>query len=191
MTMPNMPELATERLRLRPFARQDAPVVAELVGAWEIAAMTTSIPHPYDRSMAEEWIGTHQGSFDAGEAVTFAIVRIEDRQLVGAVGIDVHKEQRSAEIGYWIGTPFWNRGYATEAAQAVIAYGFDGLALNRIQARHMTKNPASGRVMEKAGMTFEGVLRQSLYRWDAFEDAAMYSILREEYQAQEEGPGAN
>jgi ribosomal-protein-alanine N-acetyltransferase len=188
--MPNMPKLSTQRLRLRPFSLQDAPVVAELCGAWEIAATTGTIPHPYDQSMAEEWIGTHQPRFDAGEAVSFAIARLEDRQLVGAIGIHINKNHRSAEIGYWIGTPFWNHGYATEAARAVIAYGFDELALNRIQARHMTKNLASGRVMEKAGMTFEGTLRQSLYRWDAFQDAAMYSILREEYQAREEETGA-
>ena len=89
-------------------------------------------------------------------------------------------EEKMAEIGYWIGKPYWSQGYCTEAAREVVRYGFEVLNLNRIQARHMTKNPASGRVMEKVGMKYEGRLRQSLLRWDQFEDVAIYSILRDE-----------
>ena len=74
-----------------------------------------------------------------------------------------------------------NQGYATEAAQAVLEYGFRKLGLHRVQARHFTKNPASGRVMQKIGMTYEGTLRQSIYRFGRFEDAALYSILRHEF----------
>lgn len=181
--MAKFPGLRTTRLRLRAFTLHDAPVVAELCGEWEIARTTVNIPHPYDQPMAEEWIGGHQKTFKNGDAVTFAIIQEEGGQLVGAIGIHVNKTNRMGEIGYWIGQPYWNRGYATEATKAVVSYGFDQLGLNRIHARHMTKNPASGRVMEKAGMKLEGVLRQSIYRWDTFEDAAIYSILREEYEA--------
>jgi [ribosomal protein S5]-alanine N-acetyltransferase len=182
LDMTEYPELVTARLRLRAFTMQDAPIVAQLCGEWEIAEKTANIPHPYDVSMAEEWIGSHPKAFVDGEAMTFAIIVTEHDLLVGAIGLHLSSVNRYAEVGYWIGKSFWNHGYATEATVAVIAYGFEKLGLNRIQARHMTKNPPSGRVMQKAGMKFEGILRQSIYRWEQFEDAAMYSILYEEYK---------
>lgn len=183
--MTQIPELRTERLKLRGFTLQDAPAVTELCSEWDIAATVASIPHPYEQSMAEEWIGTHQEAFQQGKAVAFAVTTIDEERLVGAIDIHINATHHLGEVGYWIGKPFWNRGYATEALKAVIGYAFKTLHLNRVQARHMTKNPASGRVMEKAGMQNEGVLRQSLYRWESFEDAAMYSILREGYEARE------
>ncbi|MFN2148376.1 MAG: GNAT family N-acetyltransferase [Anaerolineales bacterium] len=176
-------DLFTKRLHLRPFTLKDAPDVARYCGDWDIARMTANIPHPYDESMAREWISGHQQAFDEGESVTFAITLRESGELVGAIGIHVDKTNRAAEFGYWIGKPFWNQGYATEASKAVIAFGFKKLGLNRIYARHMTKNPASGRVMQKAGMRFEGVLRESLYRFESFNDAAIYSILASEYRS--------
>jgi RimJ/RimL family protein N-acetyltransferase len=176
------PKLETDRLDLRRFLPEDVADVARLCGEWEIAETTLNIPHPYELPMAEEWIGSHQKAFDDGEAVNFAISEKETGKLLGAISIHIQKGNRLAEIGYWIGKPYWNRGFATEATKAVIDYGFEQLELNRIQARHMTKNPASGRVMEKAGMKPEGIMRQSIFRWGVFEDAAIYSILREEYE---------
>ncbi|MBE0411270.1 MAG: GNAT family N-acetyltransferase [Anaerolineales bacterium] len=179
--MPQIPTLTTERLILRPFTLQDAPAVKDLAGEYEIAATTANIPHPYEDGMAEEWINTHQDAFDKGEGVTFAIVRKADKQLIGAIGVHIYTINQLAEMGYWVGKPYWKQGYCTEAAREVIRYSFEQLGLNRVQARHMTKNPASGRVMQKVGMQYEGTLRQSLLRWETFEDAAMYSILRDEY----------
>lgn len=175
-----IPTLATARLILRPFMLEDAPTVRALAGEREIAEMTT-IPHPYEEGMAEEWIGTHQRAFEGGELVTWAITRREDGALLGAMSLSLNKANRYAELGYWVGKPYWGRGYCTEAAQEALRYAFEVLGVNRVQARHMTKNPASGRVMQKIGMTYEGTLRQSVYRWEKFEDMAMYAILREEY----------
>lgn len=176
-----IPTIKDGRLLLRPFSSEDAPKVAEYCSAWELADTTANIPHPYDQSMAEEWIGTHQSAFDKGEGITFAITLAETGALVGAIGLSIHEANRLAEVGYWVGKPHWSKGYATKATELIIAYAFEELDLNRVQARHMMRNPASGRVMEKAGMKLEGILRQSIYRWESFEDMAMYSILREEY----------
>lgn len=181
MAMKESPVLATERLELRAFTQSDASVVAELCSAWEIAETTASIPHPYEQEMAEAWIQSHRASFKQGDSVAFAITRVHDARLVGAVDIHINKTNRMGEIGYWIGVPYWNRGYATEAVRAVIDYGFNYMGLNRIHARHMTKNPASGRVLQKVGMRFEGILRQSIFRWESFEDGAVYAIPREEH----------
>jgi RimJ/RimL family protein N-acetyltransferase len=179
--MDQMPSLGTARLTLRPFTLDDAPVVRELAGAWEIAETTATIPHPYEEGMAEAWISTHQAAFERGEAVTFAVVRRMDDLLVGAIGLEISPTHSMAELGYWIGKPYWNHGYGTEAARVVLGYAFEVLDLNRVHARHMTKNPASGRVMQKVGMAYEGTSRQSIFRWGQFEDAANYAILRDEY----------
>lgn len=176
-----IPSFTSERLKLRPFSLRDAPRVRQLAGAWEIAQTTANIPHPYEEGMAEEWITTHAAAFEENKAVTFAIELRLDEALIGAISLMLHPSHDWAEMGYWIGKPYWNLGYCTEAAREVVRYGFEDLDLNRIQARHMSKNPASGRVMQKLGMQLEGTLRQSLKRFGELEDAVMYSILREEY----------
>jgi RimJ/RimL family protein N-acetyltransferase len=181
--MPLIPTLTTLRLILRPFTLDDAPAVTELAGDFAIADTTATIPHPYEETMAVDWIRTHPGAFEHGASLTLAITLKADGGLVGAIGLhNIDRTHRLAEMGYWVGKPYWNQGYCTEAARAVIHYGFEALELNRIQARHLTRNPASGRVMQKAGMQFEGILRQSTYRWGIFEDTAMYAILREEME---------
>ncbi len=158
-------------------------MVKELAGAWEVADTTAHIPHPYEDGAAEMWISSHQKEFDDGDGVTLAITRSADHELLGAISLSIHQTYQLAEMGYWIGKPYWQQGYCTEAARAMLGYAFETLGLNRVQAHHLTRNPASGRVMQKIGMTFEGVLRQAIYRWDRFDDLAVYSILRSEHTA--------
>ena len=163
---------------LRPFTEADAPMVQMLAGDRAIADTTLAIPHPYEDGMAKDWIATHQAKFEAGELVNFAITLRGDGELVGAIGLAVNQRFDSAALGYWVGVPFWNLGYCTEAAVAVINFGFEELGLNRIHAPHLKRNPASGRVMEKAGMSREGVARQSVKKWGRYEDLVLYGILR-------------
>jgi RimJ/RimL family protein N-acetyltransferase len=155
-------------------------VVQRLAGAREIADTTETIPHPYLDGMAESWIRTHQEHWQQQERVTFGITSDADG-VIGAISLHLTQAHRRAELGYWVGRPFWNRGYATEAARAVIAFGFETLALNRIHAVHLTRNPTSGRVMVKAGMRFEGTLRQHVIKWDRAEDLDEYAILRADW----------
>ena len=179
------PTIETTRLILRPFELSDAAVVQQLAGEREIADTTLTIPHPYEDGMAESWIETHEPEFEAGEVATFAITLRRNSELIGAIGLTLDRLQDKAELGYWIGKPFWNQGYATEAAKAIIQYGFDDLGLNRIGSRHMSRNPSSGRVMEKAGMQLEGKERQGTVKWGKHEDLLLYGILREEWAAGE------
>jgi RimJ/RimL family protein N-acetyltransferase len=171
----------TERLLLRPFALSDAPDVQRLAGDRAIAETTTAIPHPYEEGNAERWIGTHAEAFAQGTMVNFAITAQTDGSLVGAMGLmNISREHLHAELGYWIGVPFWGRGYATEAARAVLRYAFESLELHRVHATHFGRNPASGRVMQKIGMTWEGCSRQHIRKWGVFEDLVRYGILRSE-----------
>jgi RimJ/RimL family protein N-acetyltransferase len=179
------PILHTGRLVLRPFTLADAADVQRLAGAREIADTTLHIPYPYTDGMAEAWISTHEPSFNNGASVTFAIVLQDGNVLCGAIGISIDYDNAHAELGYWLGVPYWGQGYGTEAAQALLRYGFQELGLHRIHANHFGRNPASGRVMQKIGMRYEGCLRQHARKWDAFEDIVQYGILRSEWQAQQ------
>jgi [ribosomal protein S5]-alanine N-acetyltransferase len=172
------PTIETERLLLRPFGPADAADLARLAGAREVAATTANIPHPYSLADAEGWIASQQAEWDEDRGATFAITLRADGALIGAVGLRSERAHERAELGYWIGVPYWGSGYATEAARAVVEFGFDGLGLNRIFARHMTSNPASGRVMEKIGMHLEGEFRQHELKWGEFRDHRFYGVVR-------------
>jgi len=173
----SIPTLRTPRLVLRPFTLDDAPVVQHLAGAYEVASTTLNMPHPYEDGMAEAWIKTHEAACDAGEGVVLAMTSKDDG-VIGALGLSLTPAHRRGELGYWIGRPYWNRGYATEAGKALLGWAFDALELNRIQAQHFTRNPASGRVVHKIGMEFEGIRRQHFLRFGEFEDVTVYAILR-------------
>ncbi len=175
------PVLKTRRLFLRPFSLSDSEDVRKLAGEREIADTTLNIPHPYEEGMAEKWISTHAAGFEENTSLTFAITCRKDGNLLGAVGLTVQRSHSRAELGYWIGKPYWGNGYCTEAARAVIAYGFTTLKLNRIFAMYMTRNPSSGRVMEKLGMKSEGIMRQQYKKRDVYEDFAMCGILKDEW----------
>lgn len=177
--MRSQPILETKRLILRPFALTDAPDVQCLAGDRAIADTTLNMPHPYEDGMAEAWIGSHQAIFDDGKGVHFAITLRSDGALVGAISLMGMVKGHQAEMGYWIGKPYWNQGYCTEAGRAVVSYAFSELGLARVHAGHLTRNPASGRVMQKIGMQHEGCRRQHVQKWGKFEDLDLYGILRE------------
>ncbi len=175
-----MPTLRTARLILGPFEPNDAVEVQRLAGAREIADTTVSIPHPYELDHAVAWIEQQRKESVRGRSVTFAI-RLSDRTLVGSVGLrDIDPEHCQAELGFWIGREWWGKGYAREAAAAVVRFGFEILGLNRIYAHHMVRNPAAGRVLESTGMQREGLLRQRVRKWGRYEDVVLYAVLRDE-----------
>jgi [ribosomal protein S5]-alanine N-acetyltransferase len=175
------PNLQTRRLFLRPFELPDGGDVRRLAGDRAIADTTLQIPHPYEVGMAEEWILTHPFRFEAGEQVVFAVVLRESGQLIGAMGLVIEGKFRRAELGYWIGRPYWGNGYCTEAGKAILEYGFQALNLNRIHAYHFKRNPASGRVMQKLGMKHEGTSPQHIMKWGVFEDVELYGIIRSDW----------
>ena len=182
--MKPLPTLVTERLVLRPFTAVDASTVEELAGNRAIADTTLNIPHPYPKGAAALWIATHSQAFEKGEGITLSVCKLnETHRIIGAIGIAIDPPHARGELGYWIAADEWGNGYATEASRAMISYGFSTLGLHRIQARHFTRNPSSGRVMQKLGMKFEGINREAFRKGNSFEDTAMYSILENEWRA--------
>lgn len=173
------PTLPAERLELRPFVLEDAQRVRSLAGEFEVADTTLTIPHPYPDGAAEEWIGTHRPAWQAGRRAIFAIT--EGDVVIGAIelhGID--GGQGRAELGFWVGLPFWNKGYCSEAARTIVGFAFRDLGLHRVQARHFVRNPASGRVLQKIGMREEGLFRGAEKRWGKYEDIVVYGVGAEE-----------
>lgn len=166
--MTSQPTLRTERLILRPFCPEDAAAVQRLAGARPVADTTANIPHPYPDGAAERWISTYSTRFAAGDAAIFAITLLPSGELIGAIGLQIGRQQACAELGYWVGVPYWNRGYCTEAGRAVVEYAFYTLGLHRVHATHSRRNLASGRVLQNIGMRYEGRLRQHIRKRDSF-----------------------
>jgi RimJ/RimL family protein N-acetyltransferase len=178
--MATFPTLKTDRLCLRQFQLSDAPEVQRLAGTKEVAA-GTFLPHPYPDGTAEQWIASQQQEFDAGTFVNFAIVLLAHDILIGSIGLAIVAEHEHARMSYWLGLPYWNQGYATEAVQAVLAYGFNQRQLHRIYAPHFLNNPASGRVLQKVGMTYEGRMREHYRRFGEFVEVELFGILAQDF----------
>ncbi|SMC29822.1 Protein N-acetyltransferase, RimJ/RimL family [Andreprevotia lacus DSM 23236] len=178
-----IPSLATPRLTLNAFTPADGPRVEHLAGAFEIADTTLSIPHPYPAGAAVEWIAGHADAW-AGQRQLCLAIRLRDSgELIGACGYPQLQMGHQAEIGFWIGAPYWGQGYATEAAQALVDHAFATLDLRRVHAWHLARNPASGRVQQKIGLQPEGMRRQHVVKWEKAENVVMYGLLREEWLA--------
>jgi len=175
--------LHTDRLLLRSYQPTDAPVIERLLNDKEIASNTRSIDYPYPIGGAAKWIESQNALRLTGDAYVFATCVNSDKaepQLIGAIGLEVNKQDHSAEIGYWIGREFWNQGYCTEACRPVLEFAFETLGLRRVTSHHLARNPASGRVLEKLGMTREGLRRKHVRKWGVFEDVVIYGMLSED-----------
>jgi RimJ/RimL family protein N-acetyltransferase len=189
VTTPSVPEtpwparLETERLLLRPLESRDARLVRKLAGAREVADTTLLIPHPYPAGVAEDFIAWTRQAAAAGTEYVFAVTLASSGALVGCVGLRVDETHARAELGYWIGVPYWGRGYATEAARRVVRFAFESLDLNRLDSSCFARNAASARVLEKSGFAREGLRPQHVRRFGRFEDLAIYGLLRGDWQA--------
>jgi RimJ/RimL family protein N-acetyltransferase len=127
--------------------------------------------------MAEAWISGHPANFQERRAATYGIVTKADAALIGVIGLGFTLPFRRAELGYWIGQSFWNLGYATEAGHAIVAFAFGRLALHKLEATHLERNPASGRVLQKLGFQREGSRRDHFLKWERFENIAIYGLV--------------
>lgn len=165
----SIPVLETKRLALRAPRLEDAKTVAALANDRRIAENTARIPHPYKMADAEGFIGTANKA--GGEAVF--LIALRDETIIGACGIMAQRE--APELGYWLGVPYWGKGYATEALHAVVDYAFTDLNHEALQAGARVTNPASRRVLEKCGFQWTGV---GLYRIASIKSSAPIDRFR-------------
>lgn len=186
------PRLVTERLRLRPFVAEDAAALAKLGGAPEIADTMLDWPHPFSAANARSTIAAQAAGYQAGRAIHFAIERRDRAGLVGGIELcALDNPHRCAELRFWIAEAEWGQGFASEAARAVLRFGFGELGLHRIDAMHLARGEAAAAVLRKIGMRQEGVLRERVRKAGRFEDVAQCAALASEVVASgEEAPGA-
>ncbi|MCL2052372.1 MAG: GNAT family N-acetyltransferase [Lachnospiraceae bacterium] len=187
--MSNMPitkTLETERLILRPFGMDDAEAMfqnwisnPEVLRYMAFEACGTL---EAARSHIKQWIGYFN---DLEEGSSWCIFAIELKSCKSIIGtIDFHEDNnkvRAAEIGYMLGSKWWGNGYATEALRVLIEFCFKEVGLKRLWANHDSRNPASGRVLSKAGMKYEGTFVKSMIRKGELADSVYYAILAEDF----------
>lgn len=171
-------EIRATRIVLRPWRKADEVALVREANDREVwRNLRDRFPHPYTAADARAWIG---GCETAGVTMHFAIAL--DDVPVGGIGLDrrtdVHRQ--NAEVGYWLGRAFRGRGLATEALRAIVPYAFDELAIERLEAGVFEWNPASCRVLEKAGFRFEGRLRRRAVKDGHVLDELLYARLRGE-----------
>lgn len=159
--------IKTRRLVLRQLVDSDAPEIARLAGDWDVARMTARTPFPYSEALARQWMN----GIEPGEYVRCVTL---DGMLIGAVGY-IPERDGAAEIGYWIGKPWWGQGFATEAARALVRHCFTTAGYRRLTCAHFVDNPASGRVIRKLGFHAVGTC-------SAWCDARHAEVATESYE---------
>ena len=166
--------LTTERLTLRPFTSGDAEAFLGLAGDWDVARMTSDIPHPLTSDDARVWLQPSPGE------ARFALV--ENGKLLGGAGYFQHSPG-AVEVGFWLGRAHWGRGLATEAVKAVLGYGLLHDHQAAFTSSHFTDNPASGRVLVKLGFEPAGTARIHSTARGVDVAAICYELSREAAQA--------
>jgi [ribosomal protein S5]-alanine N-acetyltransferase len=179
--MTDILKLHTSRLILRTIEASDLDDLATEINDYDIARNTLNIPYPYERSMAEDFLKRIQDAQASKLGYSFAITLRGQDRLIGVIGLNSLERHKRAEAGYWLSVHHRNEGYTTEALKRIIQFGFEEMGMVRIQATHFLYNPSSGRVMEKVGMTYEGILRDYVIKWDKPENLAMYAITRADW----------
>ena len=155
-SVPVFVPLETERFLLRPLREQDAAALHRLVNDWEVAKTLARVPFPYPRELADEWIVSTAERIAAGEAYHLAIARREDDTMVGCVGLTLDREDRSAELGYWVGRRHWGQGIAPEVAGRLARWAIANLNIDRITASALTDNGRSASVLKRIGFRETG-----------------------------------
>ena len=180
----HMPAIKTERLILRPMHVTDSVDMFEYASREKVTEFLLWSPHK-TLSFTRDYLNYIESRYTLGDFYDWAVTLADSGKMIGTCGftrIDI--KHRTGEIGYVLNPDFHGLGYATEAARAVIKFGFETLGLHRMEASFMKGNEASLRVMEKLGMTFEGYLRDCMFVKGEYKTVGKCSILREEYDRQ-------
>lgn len=183
----SLPTIQTRRLTLRPARMSDAEDLYEYSSDPQVAKHVLWDAHT-SIHQTRSYIRFLLRQYRNAAPSTFVIALRDTGKVVGTIGFMwIQQDNRAGEIGYSLNRSYWNQGLMTEALRAALDFGFTKLNLNRIEAQHESDNPASGRVMVKAGMAYEGRLRQRLYNKGRFTDVELYAILRSDFMARRGG----
>ena len=175
------PEIVTRRLLLLKMLKRDAADMYEYAKRSDVTEYLLWEPHDTEL-YTYKYLSYIQSRYRAGDFYDWAITRRDSGKMIGTCGFTrINGEANSAEVGYVINPSFWGCGLATEAVAAIVRFGFEELHLHRIEARYMVGNDRSRRVMEKLGMKFEGISRDSLHVKGKYVSVGTCAILYGEY----------
>ncbi|MEO0639530.1 MAG: GNAT family protein [Bacteroidota bacterium] len=177
------PSLETPRLRLRRMQTSDIPSLLKYVNNIKITDQILNFPYPYLEEDAIFRMHIILQGFQKKQRFVFAITQKEEDELIGEIGLHLDKANNRAEMGYWLGEPFWNQGLMKEAIGPVLKFGFEEVKLHKIFATHFISNPASGKIMEQNGMIREAEMKDHYKKKGIYETVFQYRLTKEEFEA--------
>lgn len=160
---------------------RDIPNIVKYANNPNISRTTLNVPHPYREKDAIGWINMANQGFEDQSRIIFAIALLPDDEFIGGIGLRINNRFNHAELGFWIGEPFWNNGYVSEAAKEILKFGFEEIGLHKIFATHLVENPASGKVMIKNGMVKEAELVDHIQKDGKYLTLIQYRITKKEF----------
>ena len=175
-------ELVGDRVRLRPAVVADAGPAYRLVTDDRILRWLLWDGPDAEADMVRVF-GRWQQQLRSGESYQFAIERLDEPGIIGCIGPRLVEHPHQADIGYWLGVPFWNQGYMTEAISLISHFSFEYLDVVRVYAMVLVCNAGSRRALEKNGFSLDGTLRNHALKRGEWRDEWFYSLLRSEWQA--------
>lgn len=178
------PTLETERLILRKLKISDDKDIFEYAKDPEVSRYVTWEPHKSIED-ARAFINWNLERYNKGEIGEWAIELKETGRVIGSIGfVELDRINFCGTVGYALSRKYWGKGIMTEAVRRIICFAFEEMGLNRVEAVHIPENEASGRVMQKAGMMYEGLLRQRMFAKGRFWDLKQYAIIKDDVQLQ-------
>ncbi len=175
-----IPRIKTERLLLRPFCLYDVKPYYRLITDPNVLS-GTDMPHELEEGAAREWIMAHTEFWQKRKELFLLITDLHTREIVGSASLFTYERHNKADLGYWIAYNEWGKGYATESTSEMVKFAFRTMKLHRLEANHLVRNPSSGRVLEKIGFQYEGLLRESYLKDGIYEDLKYYGMLESDF----------
>ncbi|MBI4185372.1 MAG: GNAT family N-acetyltransferase [Proteobacteria bacterium] len=174
------PPLTTERLVVRRLEDADAATVHRLINDWEVAGKLSRVPFPFPPKDVAAWIRATHAALAKGREFALGVALRAEGDLVGVVGLIVDETRTRADLGYWIGRAYWNRGYATESVRRLVEFAFVNLGLERLWAVTLVENDASARVLRKLGFRHEGLFKHDFPARGEVKTVNRYALTRTE-----------
>lgn len=176
-----IPTLYTERLELSEVLLKDIPLITQYANNTRIAAMTLNIPYPYTEKDAHLWLNIAQKGAQSGRHLILALRHKATGAFMGGVDLVVTSRHNRAELAYWLGEPFWGQGFMTEAVSKMMEYAFEELQIQKVYAVCFDFNIGSSAVMQKAGLKYEGMMKDHMKKGDKYITTVQYGLTRDDY----------
>lgn len=176
------PTLTSKRLILRAPSIVDIPQLTKLANNKNISTMLAGMPHPYITEDAEAFIEKTNQKYQQQKSVQYAIIDAKTQQLIGVVGFSISHVHNHVTLGYWLGEKYWGEGFMSEACATLMEYAFMHLNVYRVASHHFHTNPASGKVMKKIGLLYEGKRLGHFKKGKEYLDICDYGLLASAYK---------